>query len=151
MLFLLVLGISDFYWMRTHTPLPLWGELLILSPVTFVLGFIGMCWRHAARSVETPPRRFAGLLLVLAGCLAYFVSQRYAKFLVLISLYGCPRVLADHLHFVSTEKAVPWVVSNGDHLTDAEHLWGDIDSALMSAVFFPTCLLIFPLLPRRKI
>jgi hypothetical protein len=149
LLIISAIAIGDFYWMRTNTHLPLRGEVLILLPVTFVLGLMWMSWRLATNKVEISPPLFGWPLVVIAGCLAYYVSQHTAKYLVLICLYGFARVQSDHLYFTSTEKMVPWVVSNGDHVAEAEYIWSQVDGAIMATVFFVTVLLIYPLLPKR--
>ena len=149
LLIISAIAVGDFYWMRVHTHLPLWGEVLILLPVTFVLGFIWMSWRFTVNHAEISHPWFSGPLVVIAGCLAYYVSQHTARYLVLVSVYGFARVQTEHLYFISTGKAVPWVVSNGDHVAEAGYIWSQVDGAIMATVFFVTVLLIYPLLPKR--
>jgi len=139
----------DFYWMRAHTHLPLWVEALITLPATFVLVFLGICWRLALTKVEAAPLRWRVMpLFVVALCLTIYAMQHASKPLVLVSLYGLSRVHSEHLHFISTEKAHPWIVSNGDHVAEAEHLWSLMNDAVGATVFFSTYLLIYQLLGR---
>jgi hypothetical protein len=149
-LVLSTIAASDFYWMRAHAHLPLWGEVLItLLPVAFVLGFMLLSFRIAMKNVAITPKRFSTPLAVISLCLAIYAMQHASKPLVLVSLYGFSRVTSDHLSFISTEKARPWVVSNGDHVIEAERLWSQMSDAVGATVFFSTFLLFYQLLPKR--
>ena len=147
---LLAGDIYYFYWVRTHTPVPLWGELLMASSAIFPLGLVWLGWRSYDSREKCIPRLFGLPLFIVASILAYNISQRASKYLVLVCLYGLSTVQSQHLHFVLTDKLQPWVVSNSDHVPIAYELWGLVSGDVFAVVFFSTFIPIYFLLPKRN-
>jgi hypothetical protein len=98
-----------------------------------------------------PPRRFGTLVFLAWGLLTFYPAYYASHYLFLIHLYGFSRVRAEHLHFTEMPKGRPWVVSNGDVITEGYFVHFLIGVGLWFALFFITFRFIYHLLPERKI
>jgi hypothetical protein len=67
------------------------------------------------------PRKFILVMLTFFGCglITLYIGSLIGHYLFLVSLYGHARVNSEHLHFVEMLKGRPWVISNGDKITEA--------------------------------
>ena len=140
----------SFYWVRTHTRAPLWGELLMFLPGIFVLWLLWTGWKCAKNNEKPLPHLFSLPLFITALLIAFYISGHTSKYLVLICFYGLSTVQSEHLHFILTDKLQPWVVSNGDHMPEAYHLWGLVSGEVIAIVFFSIFIPIYHLLPKRN-
>ena len=107
--------------------------LVLASFIALLAAFVALC-RGADSQVA--PRDSAGTSRVEkekitpVGAVALFVSFSGAVYLAyqvsaclfLVYLYGLFRVVREGLHFVSMPKGGPWVVSNGDQITEGHYV-----------------------------
>jgi hypothetical protein len=97
------------------------------------------------------PRRFAPLAFFALAILASQVSFRIiGGYLYLIYTYGFSRVQSEHLHLLKMGKGVSWIVSNGDKIPGGGFPWFLLVTAITFALFIPTYLLVYRLLPKKK-
>ncbi len=82
--------------------------------------------------------------------LTLYAALVAADFLFLIHLYGWSRVRGEHLHFTATPKADPWIVSNGDRITEGRSWHFLVSLVLWLSLFFLAYAFIRCLLPERK-
>ena len=71
-------------------------------------------------------------------------------YLYLVYTYGASRVHSEHLHLLKMGKIDPWIVSNGDKIPGGGFSWFLVAVAITFALFIPTYLLVYRLLPERK-
>ena len=104
------------------------------------------------RGPAPPEIRRGELLLGLALALGSFIFSNLvvASKLFLIYLYGWSRVWHEHLRILRMPKGRPWPVSNGDFINQGFFIHFLIAMACWFALFIPTYLLLWRLLPLRK-
>jgi hypothetical protein len=89
------------------------------------------------------------LLLVWAMItqgLAFVVAPR----VVLVYRYGLTRVVHDHLHFLAMPKHQPWLVSNGDTISNVQFICFLIGIVCWFALVFATYPLVRLVVPWRS-
>ncbi len=96
------------------------------------------------------PRRFETLVLLGWVLLTLYATDFLTHYLFLIHLYGFSRVRSEHLYFTAMPKGSPWIVSNGDRITEGHFLHFVVGLVLWLALFCVTCRFIFRLLPEKK-
>src|ERR1041385_8903511 len=79
-------------------------------------------------SQASPPKRppfrlwvSCWILLLVWLFVAFWLGVPIGHYLFLGYLYGFSRVQIEGLHFLSTPKAQPWIVSNGDKIATDTH------------------------------
>jgi hypothetical protein len=106
----------------------------IAGLVVLLAAFVRLLPRPEPRTAAPPGR--AGLSqgekekITPAGAAAMFcsfwaavyVAYQAGAYLFLVFLYGLWRVCAEGLYFVAMPKGGPWVVSNGDLITEGHYL-----------------------------
>jgi hypothetical protein len=127
---------------------------MVMSEATPVVELFVM---RPAPADSAPPgprqdlRRFEILLFVpwAVGTL-YFSALVVGPKLFLVYLYGWTRVWQEDLRIVTMRKAGPWLVSNGDWITEGHFVHFLISAACWLVLFFATYPLLRLLLPRVK-
>lgn len=100
---------------------------------------------------EDDPRHFEVVLFFLCCITALYIAHSIigAK-LFLIYLYGWDAVQNEHLTFTDMPKVGPWLVSNGDIITDKKTIHFFITVICWWAISIPLYLLLRRLLPRNR-
>jgi hypothetical protein len=99
---------------------------------------------------EAEPRRFEPLLSLVWGLGTLLLSINViGAYLFLVYLYGWGRVRHEHLRILKMANGQPWVVSNGDLITEHHFIHYLISGVCWFVLFFATYPLIRLLLPKR--
>jgi hypothetical protein len=137
-------------WMKINTKLPFWAALLIVSPQTAAVIYALVTMKDEDDPLEVKHRRYEIVSGLICGILLLVAGIRAASYFFLVYLYGMARVRQDHLRFAAMPKGSPWIVSNGDRVSDGHFLHYLIGLGIWMALFLVIYPLIFRLLPERQ-
>jgi len=137
-------------WMKINTQLPFWAALLIVSPQTAAVIYALLTMKDEDDAPEVKHRRYEIESGLICGILPLMAGMRAASYFFLVYLYGLARVKHDHLRFTAMPKGSPWIVSNGDRISNGHFLHYLIGLGIWMALFLMIYPLIFRLLPERQ-
>jgi cobalamin synthase len=137
-------------WMKINTRLPFWAALLIVSPQTAAVIYALLTMKDEDNAPEAKHRRYEIASGLICGILLLMTGIRAASYFFLVYLYGLARVRHDHLRFTAMPKGSPWIVSNGDRVSNGHFLHYLIGLGIWMALFLMIYPVIFRLLPERQ-
>jgi hypothetical protein len=111
---------------------------------------VGCGRRTGSEAPEAKHRRYEIESGLICGILPLMAGIRAASYFFLVYLYGVARVRHDHLRFTAMPKGSPWIVSNGDRVSNGHFLHYLIGLGIWMALFLMIYPLIFRLLPQRQ-
>ena len=137
-------------WMEMATQLPLWAAVLIVSPQTAMVIYALLTDKQGADETARKPRKYEIGVGVICAVVSLMAGIRAASYFFLVYLYGLTRVRNEHLRFVAMPKGHPWIVSNGDRISEGHFLHYLIGIGVWMALFPWVYWLVYRLLPLQE-
>jgi hypothetical protein len=104
--------------MKINTQLPFWAALLIVSPQTAAVIYALLTMKDEDDAPEVKHRRYEIESGLICGILLLMAGIRAASYFFFVYLYGLARVKHDHLRLTAMPNGSPWIVSNGDRISN---------------------------------
>jgi hypothetical protein len=104
--------------MEFGTRLPLWAPFLIVAPQTSLVLYSLICRDESADQAKRGAKGFTVPVGLLCGVLTLLAAIRAANYSFLVYFCGWHAVRSKHWYWLAKPKDRPWIVSNGDRVTE---------------------------------